>query len=151
MAAVSVDATLEGAFAWALWKVLDYLSTKFLPGSLLDSPQQAAAGGAGGPVREQYAGGHGGPPHPSVRAPLPIDAALAALREIDPLELQAALASLGDDHSPLVQCLAWALGAPDLSPAERQRRLDAALSALTKAEAFALLAVLLYQAQASAP
>jgi hypothetical protein len=82
---------------------------------------------------------------------LQLDAALAALREVDPLELQAALASLKDDNSPLVQSLAWALGAQGLSPAERQLRLEQALARLSKAEAFALLALLLWQAQTATP
>jgi hypothetical protein len=147
MAAVSVDAALEGAFAWALWKVLDYLSAKYLPGSLLDSPQRA------GSAAFQAAADEGGPSAAprSGNPALSLDAALAALKDIDPGELQAALASLKDDGSPLVQSLAWALGAADLSPAERQQRLDTALARLNKAEAFALLAVLLWQAQAGQP
>jgi hypothetical protein len=107
--------------------VLDYLSARYLPGSLLDSPQPAAAGQPAGPQM--------------------LSAGLAALATVEPAELQAALASLHDDSSPLVQALAWALGAPGLDPAERQQRLEASLAILSRAEAFALLAVLLYQSQ----
>jgi hypothetical protein len=147
-----LEATLENAFAWAVWKVLDYLSTKYLPGSLLDDPQRAGSaafqaagslkdGGADGPVRRSPGAQDGSSAQPA----LPLDAALAALHQVDPQELQTALASLRNDNSPLVQCLAWSLGAPGLNTTERQRRLDVSLGHLSKAEAFALLAVLLWQ------
>lgn len=129
MAGITLDDTLNSGFGWALWKVLDYLSARFMPGSLLDSPQRAASTAA---------------------ASDPISTALAALQDIDPTELQAALASLGDDESPLVQCLAWALGTKGIPQAERQQRLEASMTVLSRAECFALLAVLLYQTQAAA-
>jgi hypothetical protein len=124
--AITPDDVVNQSFGWALWKVLDYLGARFLPGSLLDSPQRAAA-----------ASGHG--------AALP--SGVAALGSVDSAEVETALASLNDDSSPLVQTLAWALGAQGIDARERQRRLEASLAVLTRGEAFALLAVLLYQIQ----
>lgn len=136
MAGILPDSALQAGLVWALWKVLDYLSARFLPGSLLDRPQAAP---------EQPV------PVGATTEPMPgLEQALAAMRDINPAELQDALASLGNDHSPLVQCLAWALGSEGLESTERQRRLEASLSVLSKAESFALLAVLLHQSQQQA-
>lgn len=135
MSAVTSETTLRASFNWALWRVLDHLAARFMPGSLLD---RTARGQAAAP------GSANAPDLPGV-----FDSALAALRGVDPAELEAALASLSDDNSPLVQSLAWALGTPQLDAVERQRRLEASLAVLSRAEAFALLAVLLMQAQSA--
>jgi hypothetical protein len=143
VAQITADDALNGTFQWALWKVLDFLSTRYLPGSLLDNPQRAGGGGEGsgtGALTSGIARDTG-------VAPVPLEAALAAMSAIDPGELQTALATLGDDDSPLVRSLAWALGAPGLDAETRQYRLEASLMTLSRAEAFALLALVLYAAQ----
>jgi hypothetical protein len=141
VAGITVEDALNRSFTWALWKVLDFLSARYLPGSVLDNPQQSARGA------EHQLGSHATGSAASAIDPDAMQRAMAAMAAVDPAELQAALATLGDDESPLVRSLAWAIGAPGLDAAARQYRLEASLLTLTRAEAFALLALVLYAAQ----